>query len=643
MKAQDIGLIRIPGSPVVSPDGRRFGFVETYIEDGNYHSRILVGAVDGDDTPKPLTDGIRDFAPAWSPDGRSIAFLRAQEATPPQLFVVPAEGGAARRLTDLPLGVGSPVTTRHAKGAAAPVWSPDSRHIAYVARVRQESGDAVAASHRRITRLRYRIDELEYVHDRRSQVFVTELESGRGTMLTDGRWDHWDISWHPDGRHLLAATVRHDDNDLDEVNDIVVLDLSGGERVLTDGSTTVGLPTAVPDGSAVVFVGIGPMDGDRNDARARNVGLWSIPYPAGGTPRRLTDAETQDLDDGRTRPLVIDATGVLAGRLDRGAVGLHLFDWDGVPRELIGGRRQVTDYAVAGGTVVATVADAGSAGEVVVLRDGRERTRTALAAGLAAAGLAPAIEVETTAPDGYPVHGWLFLPATPGPHPLLLHIHGGPDIQVGHALSDEAQVLAGAGFAVLIGNPRGSAGYGEAHARAIRGRLGTVDADDLLALLDEACRRDDIASDRVGVLGGSYGGFMTAWLAAHHGHRFRAAVCERGVYSWTSMMGTSDLAIAAASMTGEDPAAWVRQSPLTYAAQMDIPVMVMHWEGDRRVPFEQAQQLFGALRARRKKDAELVVFPGGNHNTSRNGPPAQRLERFGLIIDWFGKHLRTGA
>lgn len=639
MKPQDIGRVRIPGSPIVSPDGRRFGFVETWIEDGSYRSRILVGAVDGDDAPEPLTDGGRDFAPAWSPDGRSIAFLRAGAQTPPQLFVVPAEGGAARRLTDLPLGVGSPVTTRHAKGAAAPVWSPDGRLVACVARVRQESGDA-APSHRRIRELRYRVDELEYVHDRRSQVFVVDPADGRVTMLTDGRHDHWDVSWHPDGRHLLAATVRHDDSDLDEVNDVVVLDLDGAERLLTDGTTTVGLPTATPDGAAIVFAGIGPMDEDRNDARARNVGLWSVPYPEGGAPRRLTDAETHDLDDGRTRPLAIDAGGVLAGRLARGAVGLHHFPWQGAPRELIGGRRQVTDYAAAGDTIVATVADAASAGEVVVLRHGEERVRTALGTGLASAGLAPAIEVETRAPDGYPVHGWLFLPAAPGPHPLLLHIHGGPDIQVGYALFDEAQVLAGAGFAVLIGNPRGSAGYGEAHARAIRGRLGTVDADDLLALLDEACRRDDIASDRVGVLGGSYGGFMTAWLAAHHGHRFRAAICERGVYSWTSMMGTSDLAVAAASMTGNDPADWVRQSPLTYAARIDIPVMVMHWEGDRRVPFEQAQQLFGALRALRKKDVELVVFPGGNHNTSRNGPPAQRLERFGLIIDWFGKHLR---
>jgi dipeptidyl aminopeptidase/acylaminoacyl peptidase len=143
------------------------------------------------------------------------------------------------------------------------------------------------------------------------------------------------------------------------------------------------------------------------------------------------------------------------------------------------------------------------------------------------------------------------------------------------------------------------------------------------------------------VLGGSYGGLMTAWLAAHHGARFRAALCERGVYAWDSMIGTSDIGWAATSMIGWDAARWAGQAPLTFADRIAIPTMIMHWEGDLRVPFEQAQRLFAAL-SPRGLPVELVVFPGGTHNASRSGPPAQRIARFRIILDWFGRHLGAG-
>ena len=153
---------------------------------------------------------------------------------------------------------------------------------------------------------------------------------------------------------------------------------------------------------------------------------------------------------------------------------------------------------------------------------------------------------------------------------MLLLIHGGPDWQFQYQLFDEAQVYASR-YAVVLANPRGSAGYGETHARAIRGRIGTIDADDLIALFDAAAARPDIDATRAGVLGGSYGGLMTAWLAAHHGKRFRAAICERGVYAWDSLYGTSDIGHGMTSMVGTDPATWPAQTPLAYADQHQHP------------------------------------------------------------------------
>ena len=637
MRAEDIRKIRNLGSLALSPDGAMAAFTVTGIEGVGYASAIYAVPTDGSAPPRKLTEGPRDTAPVWSPDGAAIAFLRAEHGGFHQLHIMPAQGGAARRLTNHPLGVGSPVTARHARGIAAPVWSPDARRIAYTARIPLRQSDGDGTRPRRITRLRYRIDELGYVHDRPSQIFVVDTAGGAPARISESGFDHWDVSWHPDAAHVVAATARHDDRDLDEANDVTVFALGGGMRCLTRGTTTVNLPTIAPDGQSAYFVGIGALDADRNDARGRNVGLWSVPL-SGGVPRRLTDAETIDLDDGRTRPLMVAKDGVLGGLLHRGSVRLVSIDGGGGTREIIGGERQVLDYAAAGGVVVAVVAEATRAGEVVAVRDGLERRLTDFGASLAGSGLRPMQEITASAPDGYPVHGWLVRPEGPGPHPVLLLVHGGPDMQTGYQLFDEAQIYASAGYAVIQSNPRGSAGYGEAHARAIKGRLGTVDADDLIALLDAAASRPDIDGSRVGVLGGSYGGFMTAWLAAHHGRRFRAAVCERGVYAWESMMGTSDVGIAAQSMVGTEAALWTAQAPLTFADRIEIPTLIMHWEGDLRVPFEQAQRLFSALRSRRRT-VELVVFPGGNHNASRSGPPAQRIERFALILDWFGRHL----
>jgi dipeptidyl aminopeptidase/acylaminoacyl peptidase len=357
-----------------------------------------------------------------------------------------------------------------------------------------------------------------------------------------------------------------------------------------------------------------------------------VPF-AGGAPARITDTETVDLDDGRTRPLMV-THDVLGATLDRGAIRLVSIRSDGATRELIGGPRCVTDYDRTGDVIAAVVTDAASAGEVVALRDGVETKLTDFGR---LAGLRPMTEISATAPDGYSVHGWLMTPPGPGPHPVLLLIHGGPDWQFQYQLFDEAQVYASR-YAVVLANPRGSAGYGEAHARAIKGRLGTVDADDLMALFDAVAARPDIDASRAGVLGGSYGGFMTAWLAAHHGQRFRAGICERAVFCWDSLLGTSDIGHTMTSMVGTDPAQWPAQTPLAHADKINIPLLILHWEGDLRVPFEQAQRMFAALRTHRAP-AELMVFPGGDHGVSRGGPPDHRLMRFEVILEWFARHL----
>ena len=315
-----------------------------------------------------------------------IAFLRLDAQGRRQLFVMPAAGGPVRQLTDHPLGVGSPVTARHARAASAAVWSGDGRRLAYTARVPNDAARARVVA-QRTARLRYRTDGSGYTMNTPSHVFVADLD-GKTVQRTTGDCEYWDVSWH--GEHLLAATARHDTRDLDEAQDIVVIGPDGEIRQLTRTTTTVNLPTSAPDGT-VYFVGIGDLGAELNDARGRNVGLWRVPF-AGGMPVRVTDAETIDLDDGRTRPLMV-AQDVLGATLDRGAIRLVSIGNDGATTELIGGPRCVTDYDRAGDVIVACVTDATSAGEVIALRDGVETKLTDFAS---LTGLRPMTEISAT-------------------------------------------------------------------------------------------------------------------------------------------------------------------------------------------------------------------------------------------------------
>jgi dipeptidyl aminopeptidase/acylaminoacyl peptidase len=256
-----------------------------------------------------------------------------------------------------------------------------------------------------------------------------------------------------------------------------------------------------------------------------------------------------------------------------------------------------------------------------------------------ASGLCEVQEISGKAPDGYPTHGWVVLPSGPGPHPVLLHVHGGPFMYHGWGFFDEAQIYASAGYAVVMPNPRGSAGYGESHGRAIVGAFGTVDVDDVLSVLDAALELPECDSSRVGVMGGSYGGFMTSWLSAHHGQRFRAAWSERAVNAWDSFVGSSDIGwYFADAYVGADPETQRKISPLSHADRIRIPLLIAHSEHDWRCPIEQAQRMFVALR-RQGTPVEMLMFPGEGHELTRSGQPRHRRERFEAVLEWWSRHL----
>ncbi len=660
MLPQDLARCRVPGRPAIAADGAIILAVSSPDPVADLYRGTLLRYDQG--AERALTLGPRDSEPVTDPAGRLVVFRRAPEVGSPQLFSLRLDGGEPVRLTDHPRG-GGPV-----------VFSPDGRLIAYQAAVPEpgrygtdELITADAEPPRRITRLSYRSDGEGFVLDKPVQIFVCDpTGSAPPVQVTDEPSGATDPAFTPDGR-LLYVRATGVDQLTEEIAAIDVpatlngaspgaapadapLPAAGQTLVSTAGSAA--LPVLV--GTEIVYLGVA-FDGV--DLVGRTTGLWSAPL-SGGPPRRLTDAATVDVDGAAGRPEPL-GDGVLVGVLDRGSTALCRVPLDadqvslGELPVIIGGNRVVRSFAVRGDLVAASVADARGPGEVVTVRTGTpapawpadgdegpgEVRCTELNRELTAAGITAPVELTGTAPDGYPVHGWLVLPGGPGPHPVLLVIHGGPHSAYTPAFFDEAQVYSSAGYAVVMGNPRGSAGYGEAHGRAVVGALGTVDADDLLSLLDAALDRDDCDGDRVGVMGGSYGGFMTSWLCSHAPGRFVAAISERAVNAWDSFAGSSDIGyFFAAAYVGADRDDQWRVSPLAYADQMNVPLLVIHSEQDWRCPIEQGQRLFVALKSR-GATTELLLFPGEGHELSRSGRPRHRVQRFEAILEWWRRYL----
>ena len=250
-----------------------------------------------------------------------------------------------------------------------------------------------------------------------------------------------------------------------------------------------------------------------------------------------------------------------------------------------------------------------------------------------------------TGAEDWSIDGWILKP--PGfdakkKYPLIVEIHGGPNTQYGYGFFHEMQMLAAAGYVVLYTNPRGSIGYGRDFALAVRGAWGVKDSLDILVGVDALLQKGYIDEQRLGVTGGSYGGFMTNWLVGHT-DRFRAAVTDRSVVNRYSFFGTSDIGWDFAdddleTTPWDDPELYLRMSPISYVKQMHTPLLIMHSENDLRCSVEQAEELFAALKYM-GREVLFVRFEGQNHGLSRGGHPRLRLERLRHIRAWFEKYL----
>jgi dipeptidyl aminopeptidase/acylaminoacyl peptidase len=648
VRAEDLPLINALSIPALRPDGSRavMAVARPDFAADAYVGQLWMLQLDSGQ-PRRITRGFRDSAPAFSPDGRLLGFLRSSPGQAPQLAIVDADGGEPMIITDARLGV------------SEFLFSPDSTKVAFIASVPQDgrygTTEGVDGAHedpRLITGLQFQLNGVGYLADQRPHVFVLELPDpadeppivpvGRAaregasvavvpaaTQLTFGDFDHGGLAWDDDS--VLTISSRHEGRDRDLRADVFRFGLDGAGPVqLTDsGSGLSALSSPVVVGDQLYFVGI-DLGATGLDVAGVNAGVYVVPT-AGGEVRVLTDPETVCIEGALAR----DGDAVLAiDQVGGSGVPIRVDGSGEVQRWVLAGSVQA--LAAAGTVRLATVSTVTSAGELVELGS-PQRLLTSFGAALAEGVIAP-VEQFATAPDGYPVHGWVVRPAGEGPHPVLLMIHGGPFAAFSETFFDEAQVMAGAGYAVVMCNPRGSSGYGQAHGRVLKGAMGERDMVDVLAFLDHCLATvPGLDASRVGVMGGSYGGYLSAWLISHT-DRFVAAIVERGYLDGRSMVGAADIGWYFPFEYQGELADIDRHSPMYVVHQVHTPTLVIHSERDLRCPLGIAQRYYAELKLR-GVDAELLVFPGENHGLSRTGTPAHRRSRFEHILAWWQKHL----
>jgi dipeptidyl aminopeptidase/acylaminoacyl peptidase len=664
ISAEDFMAIRIVSDPQIAPDGKRAVCVVRRVdkEKNKYFTDLWMASAESGKARRFTSGNWSDSSPRWSPDGSQIAFLSDRDKPKNQIYLIDPVGGEAQPLTKI-----------ETEGGLQSIrWSPDGKKIAFLYRATPEAWrkDAVEerkkqeapAPPRLHTRLTYRLDGFGYWDDSFWQVWVADVETGDAKQLTFGDYNCGAPVWSPDSKTLAFIADNREDRDIDPGKpEIWTIPAQGGEltRVPSHVSPKWSLAWS-PDGKTFAYVGV--PDPKQRTANAR---IYVIPASGFETALDLTGAldktvgydclgDVHEPGAGDAIAWSTDSKRLYFPFSARGDTQLYVINAaGGQPVELTPAYTEMGGFSVApDGRAFAVMLgklDAphevfwGTISDASVLElSQRTKLNTAW---LEEVAVLPT-EGLSIPSDGVNIQGWLIRP--PGfdqtkKYPLVLYVHGGPHLQYGNTFFHELQFLAAQGYVVLYTNPRESTGYGEAFTGSIKGDWGGADFTDIMAAADYAEKLPFVDSKRMAIMGGSYGGFMTAW-AIGHTDRFACAIADRLVANQHSMAGTSDFPWRNDDYfkgnAWDSPEDLWRCSPLKYMGNVTTPLLLIHSDGDLRCPVAQSEEIFTALRLQRKT-VEFVRYPSeSSHGLSRSGPPNLRVDRLQRNLAWLDRWLK---
>ena len=661
LRAEDLNRIHYVQDPQISPDGRSVAFVKVSPDplEKSYKRNIWLYSV-ADGAVSQLTRGDKDSQPRWSPDGTQLAFVSAR-GDKPQVYLLPttAPGGEARALTSME------------NGAHSPGWSPDGGRIAFLgpmSRVERHAEDAdrepvpepadkLESKHRKERRAE---DELKrwdprpmwripyrqgtaYVDERYDQVFVTETTEAserKPKRLTAIDANHDAPRWSPDGESIYTArtTMPQGDEPWRALNVFRLDAETGAEAALTEGEYSVYAPKPSPDGNWIAY--------ERSPIGITDLPTRLLVMAADGTETRIVNAAI----DRETIDYAWSPDGALALTVESEG---NVLPWRYHPEsdKLLPAHEGIYEIeqidAGAGGLLAMTVSTPRNPQELYVLVDGELKQATNFNQELLDEVIVQDVhELRYDSPNGA-VQGWYILPVGfegGDKAPLALNIHGGPHAAWGFSTKSmwhEWQFHAARGYAVFYCNPHGSGGYGEAFERKLHAAWGPVAMDDIMAGVDAFLDLGFADGQRMAITGGSYGGYMTAWIITHS-DRFQSAVSQRGVYNISSFYGTSDVPLLMSNEFDAEPwddhDVYWDNSPLKYAARIKTPLLLIHSENDFRVPIEQAEQLFAWVRRATDTPVKMLRYPREGHELSRSGEPGHRISRLTEMVEWFDRY-----
>ncbi|MGG4468143.1 S9 family peptidase [Paenibacillus alvei] len=653
--SEDLYKLKSIVDPQASPDGKGFLYVVTGISEDKdaYYSNIYYQSLEDSSKSYQWTFGEhRNTSPRWSPNGEEIAFV-SNRSGKNQIYVLNINGGEAKQLTFV------------RNGASNPVWSADGSEIAFQTSIgKKESLQDKEITEKteekpqalEVDMMKYKSDSAGFWNGSYSHIAIVNKETAELKEVTSGENDYYLESWSPDGKYLAITADESEDKDFSFESDVYLYALETKEwKKITESNGQFGRVTWSPNSQKIGIIGSG-----REYENATLYKIWV--YDLNREELRcltedwdvnVGDFAIGDFQQGAVTPGILwgeDNNSFVFLATDHGNTIVYFGNEEGAIYPSLIDNQHVYGLSTGGSLKQAIVAiskptEPGDlyslnleTGETVKLTDvNKEFTETH--------SFAPAEPIELTSRDGWQLHGWVMKPADykeGEKYPLVLEIHGGPHAMYANSYFHEFQTLAANGYAVLFINPRGSHGYGQHFVDAVRGDYGGKDYEDVMDAVDYACANFDFIDEtRLGVTGGSYGGFMTNWIVGHT-NRFKAAVTQRSISNWISFYGVSDIGYYFSDWQikadlNDIETLW-KHSPLAYANNIETPLLILHGEKDFRCPIEQAEQLFIALK-KQKKTTKFVRFPESNHELSRSGKPTLRISRLNYINNWFIDYL----